>query len=87
MAFNPENFVRSSAQANGNATFNYSTTDDDASAVTASGYFDPASSLSGGYGLKDGDYIFARASDTTNILSIAVDAAGVASVSGSVAFA
>ena len=86
MAFSSENFVRSSAQANGNATFNYSTEDDDTATVTASGYFDLASSTSGGYGLKNGDYIFARASDAVNILSIAVDATGVASVDGKVAF-
>jgi hypothetical protein len=87
MAFNPENFVRSSAQANGNATFNYSSTDDAIADIIAANYFDPASSTSGGYGLKNGDYIFSRGTDAVNILSIAVDAAGAATVESKVEFA
>jgi hypothetical protein len=87
MAFSGENLVRSSAQANGNATFNYSSADDALAAIIAADYFSEASATSGGYGLKNGDYIFARGTDGVNILSIAVDASGAATVESKVEFA
>lgn len=80
MAFIPTDFFPSSAQANGHSMHSYSTAADDLATVKGSGYFDVASATSGGWGLKDNDFILVTANDGVSFLQMAVDSSGVASV-------
>lgn len=88
MAFTASTFIPLSAMANSNAAriFSYRSGDSTAT-VAASGYFDPAASLTGGLGLKDADVILAQQSDGTDFYEVAVSGAGVVTVALTSAFA
>lgn len=87
MAFSASTFIPLSAMANSNAAriFSYRSADNSAT-VAASGYFDPAASLSGGLGLKDADVILAQQSDGTDFYEVAVSGSGVVTVALTSAF-
>lgn len=86
MAFIGDDFVRSSAQANGLVMHSYQTVDSLAD-TKAANYFDPASSTSGGYGLKDGDFILVSAVDGVSFLKMDVDSSGAATTTAANDFA
>ncbi len=79
MAFTRNTFIPLSAMANSDSArvFSYTNTGDTLVAQKTSGYFDPAASLAGGLGLKDGDVILVRASSGSSFLRVAVSGAGV----------
>ncbi|MCP4090272.1 MAG: hypothetical protein GY746_10820 [Gammaproteobacteria bacterium] len=80
MAFEGENFIRASAQANGNATHTYESATDDLATVKGANYFDLASATSGGYGLKNGDFILAVGTDGASFLRMVIAGDGGATV-------
>jgi hypothetical protein len=88
MSFTASTFIPLSSMANSNAAriFSYRSADNTAT-VAASGYFDPAASLSGGLGLKDADVILCQQSDGTDFYEVAVSGVGVVTVALTSAFA
>lgn len=89
MAFVKDTFIPLSAMANSNAgrMFSYRGTDTLA-ASKASGYFDEAASLTGGLGLKSGDFILIDATDGQSILFMGVNpSTGVTTVASANDFA
>lgn len=89
MAFTSNTFIRLSAQANSDAAavFVYRSGSDDVATISAANYFDPASQVTGGLGLKNQDCILIQGTDGTTILEMAVDGAGAATVTRTNAFA
>jgi hypothetical protein len=88
MAFSAGTFIPLSAMANSNAAriFSYSSADAIAT-IKGSGYFNAASSKTGGLGLKDGDVILTDSATTTSFLKMAVDGDGVATLESANDFA
>lgn len=88
MAFVGANFITDSgANTDAARLFRYRTTTDTLAAVKGANYFDNASAITGGYGLRNKDVIFVEASDGQSFLFMAVDAAGAATTTSANDFA
>ncbi len=88
MAFTSETFIPMSSMANSDAgrAFSYTTADNTATTEGAN-YYDSAAAITGGLGLRTGDFIYVTQGDGTDIYQVAVSGAGVVTLPLSVAFA
>ena len=87
MAFTSETFIPMSSMANSDAGRAFSYTTADNTATTGANYYDSAAAITGGLGLRTGDFIYVTQGDGTDIYQVAVSGAGVVTLPLSVAFA